>query len=175
MRRGAITTTRAIEEQTKGTDQVAREAQNLSRQVASVSKAMDEQAKAAAEVATSARNMRRQSDQVSKGMSEQARAAREITTAIASLAREVSAITRSNRQHLESSGRVLNGIKEIQQVATENAANSKLLTSDSSGLSDRARRLAELMDSMEAGNRANGSVTPISRKRTKKISKAEGA
>jgi methyl-accepting chemotaxis protein len=163
-----------LEEQAKATDQVAQEAQNLTQQIAVVTKAMAEQSKAASEVATSVRVMRRQSDQVTKGIAEQARAAREMTTAIASIAKEVSTITRSNRQHLESSAKVVIGIREMQQVASENAANGNLLTTNSDALTERIQRLAESMDRKESGNRSNGSAIPTTRKKARKAAVSEG-
>ena len=159
MRRGAATTSRALEEQAKASEQVSRESQNLARQIAGVSKAMSEQSVAATQVAATTRSMSRQSDQVAKGAAEQARAARDMTTSIESISKDVGSITRSNRVHLDSSSKVLNAISEIRQVTTRNAASAKSLSGGASGLGDRAERLAELMNNMEAGNRSNGNPT----------------
>ena len=172
MRRGAATTSRALEEQAKASEQVSRESQNLARQIAGVSKAMSEQAVAATQVAATTRSMSRQSDQVAKGAAEQARAARDMTTSIESISKDVGSITRSNRVHLDSSSKVLNAISEIRQVTTHNAASAKSLSGGASGLGDRAERLAELMNNMEAGNRSNGN--PTGRKKAKKAGSLEG-
>ena len=133
---------------------------------------MGEQSVAAAQVATSTKSMRKQSDQVSKGMSEQARAAKEMTIAIKSISKDVALIGRANREHLESASNVLNGIKEVQQVATKNAANAKLADDGPSGLGERAEQLAELMNNMEAGTVQRQSRT--GRRKSKKAGSIEG-
>jgi hypothetical protein len=49
-----------------------------------------------------------------------------------------------------------------------------LLNTGAGGLTQRAQRLAQLMDSMETGSRANGSAVTSVRKKTKKAGNTEG-
>ena len=145
---------------------------NLARMFAGYTNALWELAGGARLGEPTTRSMSRQSDQVAKGAAEQARAARDMTTSIESISKDVGSITRSNRVHLDSSSKVLNAISEIRQVTTRNAASAKSLSGGASGLGDRAERLAELMNNMEAGNRSNGN--PTGRKKAKKAGSLEG-
>jgi len=179
MRRGAISSSRALDEQAKASEQVSSESMSLARQIASVSKAMSEQSLSISQVAATTKKMGRLSEQVARGMSEQSRASRDMTTSIDSISKDVRTITKANRNHLDYSGQVLKGITDIRKVTMQNAANAQSLTTGATGLTERARRLAELMFGMETGdvpeNPSNGNAVKGLRKRTKKAGNSEGA
>jgi methyl-accepting chemotaxis protein len=156
MRRGAASTSRALEEQVTAGEQVSKEAERLVRQIAGVSRAVSEQAVAAAQITTATQSMRQQSDQVAKAMSEQTRAARDMTSAIQNVSKEVGHITFSNRQHLDSSEKVLGTLNDIRQISERNAQSVHATLSGTTDLNERARQLAEIMDSMSAGDASDG-------------------
>ena len=116
-----------------------------------------------------------QSEQVVKGMLEQSRASREMTTSIEGISQDVRSISRANRSHLEHSVQVLNGISDVRKVTVQNAASAQALFTGAKGLTDRARRLTELMTNMETRNPVNGNVVKGTRRRTKKAGTSEGA
>jgi len=152
---------------------------SLARQIASVSKAMSEQSVSISQVAATTKKMGRLSEQVAQGMSEQSRASRDMSTSIDSISKDVRTITRANRNHLDHSGQVLKAISDIRKVTMQNASNAQSLTTGAIGLTERARRLAELMASTESGNPSgnpsNGNGAKGPRKRTKKAGDSEGA
>jgi hypothetical protein len=98
--------------------------------------------------------MRQQSDQVAKAMSEQARAARDMTAAIENVSKEVGRITLSNRQHLDSSEKILGTLTDIRQITERNAQGVNATLSGTTNLNERARQLVEIMDSMSTGDAA---------------------
>ena len=140
---------------------------------------MSEQTVSISQVAATTKKMGRLSEQVAKGMSEQSRAARDMTTSIDSISKDVRAITGANRDHLDHSGQVLKGITDIRKVTMQNAANAQSLATGATGLTERARRLAELMVSMEtgipSGNPSNGNSSKGPRKSAKRAGNSEGA
>ena len=79
MRRGAVTTARAMAEQATAGEQISRSAAELHRLVGAVTKAMTEQASAMSEIAGAADGMRVQAEQTSRAVAEQARAMRDMT------------------------------------------------------------------------------------------------
>jgi hypothetical protein len=87
----------------------------------------------------------------------------------------VRSITRANRNHLEHSVQVLDGISEALRVTAQNAASAQSLFSGAKALTERARRLADMMASMESGNPPNGNAITGTRKRSKKAGTSEGA
>jgi len=179
MRRGAISSSRALDEQARASEQVSNESTSLARQIASVSKAMSEQSVSISQVAATTKKMGRLSEQVAKGMSEQSRAARDMSTSIDSISKDVRTMTRANRNHLDHSGQVLKGITDIREVTLQNAANARSLTNGANDLTERAHRLAELMVSMETGNQSgnpsNGNSGKGTRRSAKKSGTSDGA
>jgi methyl-accepting chemotaxis protein len=157
MRRGAASTSRALEEQATAGEQVSKQTQRLARQIAGVSRAMGEQTVAGAQITSGTQSMRQQSDQVAKAMNEQARAARDMTAATQNISKEVGLITRSNRRHLDSSKQVLGTLTDIRRITERNAQGVNATLTGTAGLTERARQLVEIMDSMSAGDAsANG-------------------
>jgi len=169
MRRGAMTTARALSEQAVAGDQVSKEAMQLARQVSEVSNAMSEQAKASSEIAIATQNMRLQSDQVTKAMREQARTSHEMSIAVANVSKEALRITNTNRNHLDLADRIRTAVNELRGITTRNAEGVKATLTSTSGLADRARELGEIMDGIVGGN---GHEKP-KRSRTKKLAADE--
>ena len=153
MRRGAASTSRALEEQVTAGEQVSKESGRLARMIAGVSKAMGEQATAATQITTAAHDMRRQSGEVAKAMNEQARAARDMTTATESISKEIGLITRSNRQHLTSAEQVLGRLTDIRQITERNAQGVKATLRGTDNLIERARQLTSILGDAKAGQR----------------------
>jgi methyl-accepting chemotaxis protein len=94
-----------------------------------------------------------------------------MTTAIENISKDVRSITRANRNHLEYSDRVLKGVTDIRNVTMQNAVSAQSLAREATGLTDRARRLAELMVRVEGGNPGiptNGNEVKGPRRKTKK-------
>jgi methyl-accepting chemotaxis protein len=152
MRRGALSTSRALSEQAVAGDQVSKEAVQLARQVGEINKAMSEQAKASSEIATATQSMRLQSDQVTKAMREQSRTAHEMSVGVANVSKEALRITNTNRNHLELADRVRGAVTDLREITTRNADGVKATLTSTSGLADRARELGEIMDGMVGGN-----------------------
>jgi methyl-accepting chemotaxis protein len=179
IRRSAISSSHAFDEQARASEQVSSETMSLARQIASVSKAMSDQSVSISQVAATTKKMGRLSEQVARGMSEQSRASRDMSTSIDSISKDVRTVTRANRNHLDHSGQVLKGISDIRSVTMQNAVNAQSLANGAAGLTERARRLAELMHRMESGNPSgnhiNGNAEKAPRKRTKKVGNSEGA
>jgi methyl-accepting chemotaxis protein len=164
MRRGAVSTSRALNEQAVAGEQVSREAVQLVGQISEISKAMAEQSKAASEITTAAQSMRLQSDQVAKAMREQSRTAHEMSIGVANVSKEALRITNTNRNHLDAADRIRAAVIELREITTRNADGVKATLTSTSGLADRARQLGEIMDGMVSGN---GNSKP-KRRRTKK-------
>src|SRR5262249_19745690 len=152
MRRGALTTSRALSEQAVAGEQVSREAVQLAQQISEISKAMAEQSKASSEITVATQSMRLQSDQVSKAMREQARTAHEMSVGVANVSKEAVRITNTNRNHLETADNIRGAVLELRQITTRNADGVKATLRSTSGLADRARQLGEIMDGMIGGN-----------------------
>jgi methyl-accepting chemotaxis protein len=131
-----------------------------------------EQTVAATQVAVTTKSMGRQSDQIARGMTQQSRAARDIMTSIDNISKNVGSIAKSNRANLDSSSKVMNSITEIRQVAVRNTTSAKSLSTGANGLTERARKLAELVDSMEG--RGNGNAGQAVRRKSKKAGNPEG-
>src|SRR5687768_5720525 len=151
MRRGAATTSRALEEQATAGEQVSKESERLARIIAGVSRAMGEQAVAATQITTAANSMRQQGDQLAKAIAEQARAARDMTAATTSSSKDVGLITRSNRQHLTSAEQALGTLTDICQVTERNAQGVKATLSGTANLIERARQLTTIVEGVDAG------------------------
>jgi len=163
MRRGAVSTARALSEQAVAGDQVSKEAVQLARQISEISKAVGEQAKASAEITDATQNMRMQADQVTKAMREQARTSHEMSMAVANVSKEVLRVTNANRNHLDAADSIRAGISELRQITNRNSDGVQATLTSTSGLADRARELGEIMDSIVG----NGNQKP-KRRRTRK-------
>src|SRR6185369_9686641 len=173
MRRGAMSTSRALSEQAVAGDQVSKEALQLARQVGEISKAMSEQAKASAEISEATRSMRLQGDQVTKGMREQARTSHEMSIAVGNVSKDAVRIASANRNHLEAADRIRSGVVELRQITNRNADGVKATLLSTSGLADRARQLGEIMDNMMGGNGNQEPPKPKSRRAKKPAAQNE--
>ena len=168
MRRGAVSTTRAMSEQAVASDQITKESGALARQIGEISKAMTEQSKASAEIAEATQSMRLQAEQVSKAMREQARTSHEMTIGVTSVSRDAMQITTSNRNHLEAAERVRTAVNELRDITNRNASGVKITLVSTTGLAQQARELGEIMDSMVKSNQTGNGDSKTRRKRTAK-------
>ena len=78
VRKGAITSSRAVTEQAVAAEQISKAAAHLTRQIATVSRAISEQTAASKELTASVDGIRMQSDQAARAATEQARTMKEI-------------------------------------------------------------------------------------------------
>jgi methyl-accepting chemotaxis protein len=74
MRRGAVSSSRALAEQATVSEQLARVTESLTRQTASLSRAMHDQAGAVVQVSGELDNIRKQAEQGERALTDQARA-----------------------------------------------------------------------------------------------------
>jgi methyl-accepting chemotaxis protein len=134
MRRGAINTSRALGEQATAGEQVSKETERLSLQIAGVTRAIGEQARAAAEISTATKSMSQQSLQVAKAMEEQTRSVTDMTRATQSVAKEIAFIARSNREHLGGAQKIQDTLTDIRAITERNARGVKATLGRSEGL-----------------------------------------
>jgi len=94
-----------------------------------------------------------------------------MTIAVGNVSKDALRITNTNRNHLDSADRIRTAVGELRDITNRNAEGMKATLNSTSGLSDSARELGEIMDSMIGGG--NGYEKP-KRSRTKKLAADEG-
>jgi methyl-accepting chemotaxis protein len=156
IRRGTVTTSRALEEQANASSQVAAAVGDLSRQIASVTRAMVEQTTTAGQVTTSTEAMKAQSDQVARASAEQTRTMKEMARAAASTAKDIKAITQANKTHSVGATRLVSQLAEIRRVTARNADGVRQTRGGTADLLKQAEMLTGLVDSAADPRSANG-------------------
>jgi hypothetical protein len=82
-------------------------------------------------------------------------------------------IASSNRKNLDSAERIRNAVGELRTITERNLSGSKKTLSSTAGLSDRARELGEIMDTMATTNPSSIEQEARSRSRKRKSESAE--
>ena len=121
IRRGATSTARSVSEQATAADQISRSGEALARQASQVARAMSEQSTATNQLTTVAAAMRQDAEQAARGLADQTRAIRDISTTTASTAKQIRLIHAANREHSIVANDLLSRIKEVREVAEQNA------------------------------------------------------
>ena len=147
MRRGAISSSRALAEQATVSEQVARLTEALTRQTASLSRAMHDQAGAAVQVAGEIDNIRKQAEQGERALADQARAMKELTGASLNTAKQIKLISAANREHSSVSGSLLAQLQEIRRITDENVRSAR---DTRGGTAELTRQASTLVGSLAA-------------------------
>jgi methyl-accepting chemotaxis protein len=146
MRRGVVTSSRAIAEQSTSGEQISKEAERLSQMVMAITQSMREQSANAGQITEAVQNMQIQSEQLAKAMAEQARAVQDMNTATRSIAKQVSLIRTSNLEHSGISGELLASLESVRQVADRNAEGVQETLEATTQLAAQAQALAAIVD-----------------------------
>ncbi|HEU4766221.1 MAG TPA: hypothetical protein VFS77_02575, partial [Pyrinomonadaceae bacterium] len=95
----------------------------------------------------------------------------EMTIGVSSVSKEALRITNANRNHLDAAERIRKAVTELREITQRNAEGVKATLTNTSGLSDRARQLGEIMDTMVGGNGSEPSQasSKTKRRRSRKL------
>jgi methyl-accepting chemotaxis protein len=158
MRKSAAATARSLAEQSVAADQIARSAEQFTRQAAHVTKAMTDQAGQAAQVASAIKRMRQDAQQTSKALAEQARTMKEMTGATTNTAKQIALITKANEERADACAGIVGQVNEVRRITERNASGVKQTRSSTGELVAQAKALRALM--APARSRGNGGRRP---------------
>jgi methyl-accepting chemotaxis protein len=156
MRRGAVTTARAVAEQATAGEEISRSAVGLRTMIGAVTRAMVEQSKAMSEIAGASESMRTQAEQTLRAVKEQARTMKDMTGAAHNTLKQVKLITHANREHSTVSASLLTSLGEVRQITDRNASGVKRTRGGTDDLVRRANALVALVERPASRRRGNG-------------------
>jgi methyl-accepting chemotaxis protein len=156
MRRGAVTTSRALVEQSAAGEQISRAASALQQLVTTVTTGMLQQTSRMNELASAADGMRTQSEQASRALKEQSQAMRGMTSAVQNAAGQIKLITTANKEHSTVATALSASVGEIREITDRHIAGVKQTRGDTTELLRRAEVLSALVDRPGPARRSNG-------------------
>jgi methyl-accepting chemotaxis protein len=147
MRRGAVTTSRAVTEQAVASEQIVKASGSMARTIESISRAINDQSSATEQISRATESMRQQAEQAAKALKEQSRAMRDMSTAAANTTKQIKLITHANREHSQVSDTLLGQLTEVRRVTDRNIRGVKDTQTSTADLLRHAGALRDLIES----------------------------